>query len=82
MKRKRQDLAVGEKEWNGIRYGDQYLAGKMSEEGRDSPNEPLVYGDAQLTNAQKSVLALPSKFCTYEAVTEHKMAVAATIMGL
>ena len=42
---------------------------------------PLVYGDAQVTEAQKAVLALPSKFCTYEAVTEHKMAVAANVMG-
>ena len=41
-KRKRQDLGVGEKGWNGIRFGDQYLTGKMSEEERDSPDKPLV----------------------------------------
>ena len=28
-----------------------------------------------------AILALASKFCTYEAVTEHKMAVAAGVMG-
>ena len=77
----RQDLGPNEKEWRGIRYGDRYLARRRAEGGRNLMDVPLVYGDAQVTEAQKAVLALPSKFCTYEAVTEHKMAVAANVMG-
>ena len=67
---------MGEKEFMGIKYGDQYLKTKTPAE-----DIPLVYGDAQVTQGQKAVLSLPSKFCTYEAVTEHKMAVAASVMG-
>ena len=77
----RQDVEPNEKEWRGIRYGDRYLARRRAERDRNLMDVPLVYGDAQVTEAQKAVLALPSKFCTYEAVTEHKMAVAASVMG-
>ena len=80
-KRVRQDLDPNVKEWRGIRYGDRYLRRKRAAAGRDLNDVPLVYGDAQLTEAQKAVLALPSKFCTFETVTEHKMAVAASVMG-
>ena len=64
--------------WQGIRYGDQYLAGKRNGEVSDVP---LVYGDATVTEAQRAVLALPSKFCTFQPVTEHGMRVAATVMS-
>ena len=77
----RQDVEPNEKEWRGIRYGDRYLTRRRAERGKNLIDVPLVYGDAQVTEAQKAVLALPSKFCTYEAVTEHKMAVAASVMG-
>ena len=80
-KRRRQDLDPNVKEWRGIHYGDGYLRRRRMDAGRDLNDVPLVYGDAQLTEAQKAVLALPSKFCTFETVTEHKMAVAASVMG-
>ena len=79
--RKRPDLAREEKVWQGVRYGDQHLKEKRVEEGRDSPHVPLVYGEAVVTEAHKAVLSLPGKFCVFESVTEHKMKVAANVLG-
>ena len=59
-KRKRQH--PNEEEWQGIRYGDQYLSQRRRQDCNEFTHVPLVYGDAQLTEAQKTVLALPSKF--------------------
>ena len=73
------DLA-GEKAWKGINYGDKYLTKKMKEAG-ELPDVPLVYGDAEVTKEQRAVLTLPSKFCTYQPVTEHNMKMAATVMA-
>ena len=79
--RKRPDLEREAKEWQGVRYGDQYLKEKREEEGRDSSHVPLVYGEAVVTEAHKAILSLPSKFCVFESVTEHKMKVAANVLG-
>ena len=40
-----------------------------------------MYVDGEVAEAKIAVLALPSRFCTYEPVTEHNMEVAATLMA-
>ena len=80
--RVRQDLVNDDgKEWRGIKYANEYLEEKRKVEGRDKPDVPLAYGDVVLSQSQQAVLNLPAKFCTYEPVTEHKMKVAAGVMG-
>ena len=40
-----------------------------------------MYVHGEVAEAKNAVLALPSRFCTYEPVTEHNMEVAATLMA-
>ena len=40
-----------------------------------------MFVDGEVAEAKIAVLALPSRFCTYEPVTEHNMEVAATLMA-
>ena len=69
--------------WQGIRYGKAELLERAALEDRELPPQQrlLIYGDVQLSAAEKEALSLPHKFTTYQAIKEEDLAVAAEVMA-
>ena len=62
--------------WRGIVIGEEELRKEEVKRGEDGKKPILNYGGVETTPEEESILSLPSKFSTYEPITEEKLEVA------